>query len=128
MSRDVTEPSSDDLPWIIRINAQWFPIGLRIIVRCGLAGAPQDDALMLRDNGWHKTEAFALGTRKALIAAGNDYGWHRCYAQYHMTQMGLYMLYVGLEQAAYADARAMDNFLHETHTAFDPRSPSSVFG
>jgi hypothetical protein len=89
--------------WIIRINAQMFPIGPRFLVTCARSDEQHGQERWLTEHGWiDAPESLAKATTLDRIrAAGLDYSAIRVFGQYYFSPVAWILVCEALDTALY---------------------------
>jgi hypothetical protein len=91
------------MTWIIRINAQMFPIGPRFLITCARSDERHGEERWLTFDGWvDAPESLAKATTLERVRhAGLDQGGVRIYGQYHFAPVAWILVCEALDNALY---------------------------
>jgi hypothetical protein len=90
-------------PWIIRINAQMFPIGPRFLITSARSDEQHGQERWLTENGWvDAPEPLAkVATLERVRRAGLDYSAIRVFGQYHFSPVAWILVCEAIDIALY---------------------------
>jgi hypothetical protein len=91
------------MTWIIRINAQMFPVGPRFLVTSARSDEQHGQERWLTEHGWiDAPESLAKATTLERVQrAGFDAGTLRVYGQYHFAPLAWVLVREAIDSALY---------------------------